>query len=260
MKFDMLVVETHSYCNRKCSHCIRQVDPGNKRFVDGKPIRSLVPTETVDDILRQAKAMGFKGPVSLYYFSEPFLDDRILHFARVSRALGMSPRVATNGDVLKKDDKLARNTNVFSLVQVSLYGARDAQNVRKQQEYWRRRLRCPVIFQVPTAIGDRPHLPAGAFGKRKTYPTAPCLRPLEKLIVQFDGSCPICCYDAGAEIVPVNAFEVGLKSAWNHPSRVAAVERLRHGERRHYPLCLACPMPTSGRPQAGMWTSGKEGT
>jgi hypothetical protein len=243
MRFGMLVLETHSYCNRRCKHCIRQTDPGSKRFVEGAAVRALVPIGTVESMLRQAKQMGFSGPVSLYYFSEPFFDDRIIHFAKLARKFGMRPRVATNGDVLRKDSALAKACSVFSIVQVSLYAANDAAAVARAKAYWRQRLPCPVVFQVPAAIGDRPHLPPGAFGQRRTYPTSVCRRPIEKLIVQYDGSLPICCFDAGAEIVPGNAFEIGLAAAWESTQRMEAIEDLRLGKRQKYPLCEGCPMP-----------------
>src|SRR5215467_15965885 len=105
--FERLLIESQSNCNRSCWFCPRTYDRSGK-YLDpaGTPVINQMSTEKVLDLLEQAQAMGFTGRVAFHHYSEPMLDKRNIFFAKEAAKRGMKPYLHTNGDALKRDDKL----------------------------------------------------------------------------------------------------------------------------------------------------------
>lgn len=243
--FGMLVLELNSHCNRACSWCMRHGDRKGRRFSEfGDQVRATMPTEQCERMLKEAAEAGFRSWVTFYLMSEPYLDERLVPMARLARSLGMKPFVNTNGDVLRKrPDLLDASREVFEFVQVGIYvsGAQAQTDIAR----WKARLGTVAQFKTLDQMGPRPHVARVG----KTFPAAPCARPKEKLIVQYDGSCPLCCYDINTEFGLPNAFDIPLLELWNHPLREAlACDLSKANGRRSYPLCSTCPMPERGFP------------
>lgn len=243
--FGMLVLELTSECNRACSFCMRQGDLRQRRFDDfGNPVRGKMPTEQCNRLLEEASQLGFKGWVTFYLVSEPYLDDRLLPMAAKAKSLGMRPFVNTNGDRLRKSPDLIKDSRqIFEFVQVGIY-LPDKAKAAEDEAWWRSQLGPKAQFKRMKEIGPRPHV----VKQGQTYSSDACFRPSEKMIVQYDGSCPLCCYDINTEFGLPNAFECELDAAWHHPSRILASHHLSQGHRSRYILCASCPMPAQGFP------------
>jgi MoaA/NifB/PqqE/SkfB family radical SAM enzyme len=88
------------------------------------------------------------------------------------------------------------------------------------------------------------------YGRQLTEPlTAMCPVPWREISIQYDGTVPICCDDAGAEYKVGNALEVPIPVLWNGPEFQAARRMLRYGERWFNPCCN-CDGPTPARNRA----------
>src|SRR5215467_3839659 len=75
--FERLLIESQSNCNRSCWFCPRTYDRSGKYLSPtGDAVFNEMPTEKILDLLDQAKAMGFRGRVAVYQYSEPLLDKR----------------------------------------------------------------------------------------------------------------------------------------------------------------------------------------
>ncbi len=84
--FERLQIESQSNSNRSCWFCPRTYDRSGKYLdVAGKPIFNEMPTEKILDLLDQAHAMGFRGRVAFYHYSEPLLDKRNIMLAQEAK-------------------------------------------------------------------------------------------------------------------------------------------------------------------------------
>jgi hypothetical protein len=236
--FGMLVLELQSRCDRNCWFCMRQSSGARLR------VREAMPTAEARRILWEASEMGFRSWVTFYLLSEPFLDNRLIEMARYARKLGMRPFVNTNGDVLRASPALRKlAVSVFEHIEVGLY--RRATEA-KDEQFWRSELGGKAVFKRMSAIGPRPHVPREA----PTFPEAKCLRPLEKLVVQYDGRASLCCYDIDAAFAIPNAFVCSVEQLWHAPARVEAYRALaKPGGRKEFQLCRECVMPEVGMPR-----------
>jgi hypothetical protein len=226
---------------------MRQGDLAGRRFTDdGLAVRGQMPSSECERMLKQAHDMGFRSWVTFYLMSEPFLDDRLIDMAQLAKSLGMRPFVNTNGDALRKrPDLLNASKQVFEFVQVGIYEP-DPKKAQSDLVMWQRLLGPKLQTKRLSEMGPRPHVPRIG----QSFPEATCWRPNEKLIVQYDGSSPLCCYDINAQWNLPNAFEVSLKDLWHNEARGTAAEILsKKGGRSAYDLCATCPMPARGFPK-----------
>jgi radical SAM protein with 4Fe4S-binding SPASM domain len=258
--FERLQIESQSNCNRECWFCPRTYDRSGKYLgPTGKSILNRMPTETILDLLDQAKALGFKGAVGFHHYSEPLLDKRNVMLAREGRARGMRPYLHTNGDLLKHDDQLCREIqDVYELIVVGLYDYETNEELEESKRLWLDRLaganlefspigrsgiRSAHSIGVPRALvptDPRMAVPDLKFGN------APCHRTLIRMIVQHDGEMANCCEDTHGDFRLGNIHESSLEELWFSEHHVRIVEDLITGQRHQYGLCRNCPLPPSG--------------
>jgi len=265
--FNYLNLELQSNCNRSCWFCPRTYDTSGRYLdKDGKPVIKQMPTDKILGILDQAQEMGFRGGVSNHHLSEPLLDKRAIEIAWEIRKRGMFPIMNANGDILKHDEKLCRGVaRVFEHVVIGIYDSTTKEGIEKEQEFWYSRLKgTKVYFSIiaplaPDEIGlDKKD---GAFPRtivpfdsrmiceRRTYPHGTCHRPLERLIIQYDGAVPLCCEDHMTQFDLGNALEVSIKEIWCSKKRLRIVRDLIAGHRSLYSLCSRCTMPPTSAPR-----------
>ena len=243
--FPALCLELQSHCNRECSFCWRTHDrSGLRNEADGTPVRQSMPTHEAERILHESHALGFRGPVYFYLYSEPFLDDRLIEMATLARSCGMSPRTATNGDALRSNQRLLDEAvKSFDSIRIGLYEADTQAKHDAEVASWRRLLGAKADFSSLAGIGPRPgNMLAGDANRTKES----CPRVGIMLIVTYDGRSPICCYDTHSEFDLPNAFNTSVKDLWWHPNRISASATLAvRGGRNAYRPCRSCCMPAS---------------
>ncbi|WP_158241496.1 radical SAM/SPASM domain-containing protein [Novosphingobium sp. TH158] len=251
--FKRLLVELQSNCNRNCFFCNREFDTSGKRYdADRRKVIRRMPTEQAISILNQAQAMGFSGNVAFHHYSEPFLDDRIIDMAHAARERGMVPYEHTNGDVLRQDKALSRAAaEVFDHIVVGLYDYKSEDELREEMAFWEDRLAGTRLrFSLGGDVFPRVMTPHDTrmFREKQTYPGAPCLRPLMRLIVHYDGMVPLCCEDMETRFDLGNAFSTGIADLWFSDRHVEIVKALKKGERHRFALCAQCPIPPVSSP------------
>jgi MoaA/NifB/PqqE/SkfB family radical SAM enzyme len=140
--FNNLMLELQSNCNRDCFFCNRPADDSGKRIkADGKPIIQSMPTEHAIRILDEVSSLGLKGSVVFHHMSETFLEPRIIEMALEAKKRGMRTHAHTNGDVLRRDEKLCKEAvEVFDKIVVGLYDAKSESDVAKEEQFWKQRL------------------------------------------------------------------------------------------------------------------------
>ncbi|MGH2360228.1 MAG: SPASM domain-containing protein, partial [bacterium] len=263
--FERLQIESQSNCNRSCWFCPRMYDRSGKYLDEaGKAVFNRMPTEKILDLLDQAKALGFRGRVGFHHYSEPLLDDRNVMLAQEVKSRGMEPYLHTNGDRLKRDDRLCEEVKkVYALIVVGLYDYGTNEELEEAERYWRARLAGANLAFSP--IGLSGARSARSIGVPKalvpsdarmaipdlTYANAPCHRPLIRMIIQHDGEVCNCCEDTYGAFELGNVYKISLDELWFSERHVQVVGDLIAGRRGEYGLCRQCPQSPTGPAPGG---------
>jgi radical SAM protein with 4Fe4S-binding SPASM domain len=223
-----------------------------------------MPTEKILDLLDQAHALGFRGRVEFFHYSEPLLDRRNVGLAQQARKRGLRPYLHTNGDVLRQDDALCETVKrEYELIVVGLYDYETNQELEAAKRYWRDRLaganlefsaigrfgiRSADSMGIPRALG--PSDPRMAIPDL-TFVNAPCHRPLIRMIIRHDGGVSNCCEDTYGAFSLGNVYEDSLEQLWFSERHIQIVQDLIAGRRQSYELCRNCPLPPTGPAPTG---------
>jgi 2-deoxy-scyllo-inosamine dehydrogenase (SAM-dependent)/8-amino-3,8-dideoxy-alpha-D-manno-octulosonate transaminase len=264
--FERLQIESQSNCNRACWFCPRTYDRTGK-YLDatGKPVLRQMPTEKIIGLLDEARALGFRGRVGFYHYSEPLLDPRNTLLAQEARRRDMIPYLHTNGDVLRRDDALCEIVRrVYAFIVVGLYDYRTDDELEAAKQFWRARLAGANLEFSPIGLSDgrsshsigvaRALVPPD---RRMTLPdltfqNAPCHRPLIRMLVQYDGAVCLCCEDTSGAFDLGNVYDRSLADIWFSDRHTSIIRDLKAGRRDRYDLCRTCPMPPTGPPPPGV--------
>lgn len=266
--FDDVTLELQSLCNRACFFCPRTYDKtGMYVDTDGNEIKRQMPTEKILDILDQLQAMGFAGKVSNHHLSEPLIDKRAIDIAWEVRKRGMLPVMNTNGDVLRKNKALCKQAaEVYRHIVVGIYDLSDKDKIAAEKEYWNKELEGTLVFfsVIPPVDGKKLDFLDDADGanprvnvpddermrRRKELPGAvPCHRPLERILIHYDGRIGLCCEDHYGAFDIGNAFDTPIKDIWYSERRLNIVKNLAEGGRDKYELCRNCPQSATIGPR-----------
>jgi radical SAM protein with 4Fe4S-binding SPASM domain len=263
--FERLQIESHAFCNRDCWFCPRTYDrSGNYIDRNGKKISHQMPTDIILNLLDQAMAMGFQGQVGFHHYSEPLLDPRNITLAREARRRGMKPYLHTNGDVLKKNQRLCEEVaEVYGSIIIGLYDYRTNDELQSAKQYWKTRL--PETNLQFSAIGPEGARRALSMGMPRAlvpsdsrmavpdllYSNGPCHRPLIRMIIRHDGGISNCCEDTFGAFDLGNIHSDSMKDLWFSERHQTIVANLIAGRREMYSLCRNCPLSPTARPASG---------
>ena len=261
--FERLQIESQALCNRDCWFCPRTHDRSGA-YLDGRgqAVSGALSTEKILDLLDQAAALGFRGPVGFYSYSEPLLDKRHLLLARHAAQRGMRPQLHTNGDVLQERPELVEEVrSVYRELTIGLYDYESNEELERTMETWRARF--PGVQLAFSYIGRGAARRARSIGTARAltpsdgryafpdlvYRNAPCHRPGLRMIVRYDGQMCLCCEDLRADFELGNVHDSTLEELWYSDRHVGMIEQLAKGRRDAYALCSVCPMSPTGRPR-----------
>ena len=238
--FEFLVVETHSYCNRRCRTCIRQNDPAKSRFKNGEPIRKFMDSDTVYSILDQAACnIGFRGDVCLWYFNEPLIDHRIPEFAKYAKNMGFKVQVTTNGDYLTRE--LAEKLDgVLDQLFVSVYNRKTLESKRAQYQrlFRKTKVTCAGLHVI---THFSPH--TGLANLIEAHKNRPCPSALRHFIIDYKGEMMMCCEDLSGNFKLGNVHDTPLEELWFGQKHSKIVSDLQKPNGRlAYPYCATCPI------------------
>lgn len=237
-KWPRIMIETSSYCNRKCPTCLRQTYPDRDRIAT-RFVQTLLPLETIYRLLEEMVELGY-SEVSFASFNEPLLDRRLPQIARRAKEMGFI-RVATttNGDYLTKSVAAKLDGNLSDIA-VSLYDGTRTQKrcdeiaswfsetnvVLKSGRHYRSHHSC--LPKMDRTVEAAKMMPCGIVRKR--------------LVINYLGDTSPCCEEIVSEHALGNVNEMALRDIIYSDKRLTLIENLKKpGGRLLYRYCRICP-------------------
>ncbi|MBR5504133.1 MAG: radical SAM/SPASM domain-containing protein [Methanobrevibacter sp.] len=239
--FINIEIEIINRCNGTCSFC-----PVNKN-ADPREL-TYMPDELYEKIINELDYLDYDGSIAFHSNNEPFLDKRLYKFVKYAREKLPNAYLYffTNGTLLTLD-KFKEIIEVLDMLIIDNY------NDKKEL--------IPPIKEVYDYILENPELKekvyidlrlqnqvltsrGGEANNRKDVNLlkSSCLLPYTKIVVQPDGTVPLCCCDPFAKEVMGNANENTLEEIWNNEKFNAIREKLYQKEdsRKSIDLCKQC--------------------
>lgn len=255
--FNQLVIETIGSCNRTCPSCLRQSYPEARSSKSLPLLRTVetgvsqgvkLETEVFESLIDQSAALGFRGLVTLQFFNEPLLDDRLVDLGLYVRAkLPKSKRTfCSNGDLITPE-LAAEIDGVFHQINLSLYMPQAKQEARRE---WLRSLFKKTHLNFRHGIHFMTHFSPGPGLEEAVhaFQGQPCTLFDRWLIVNATGDVSYCCEDVNADFGLGNIKDTPVKEIWFGDRNRHLVRTLRHaGGRKKLPYCASCPRPERGR-------------
>lgn len=263
-RYECLVIETHSYCNRLCRTCMRQSNPNRSRWKGEEKIREFLPIEIIADILEQGKEMMPNGPdwaperynykpgVVLQWYSEPLLDPRLPQIVRMAHDKGFWTSFDTNGDFLTSH--IAEQFDGYlDRIEFSIYGD-DPTVARPENEIdgeWAKQKirRFQSMFKKTDVKWDFGHIVTHySPDERLNEMIAQNVNKICQgcdywCIFDYTGEMALCCEDIDVNFNLGNIRDSSLRDLWYSPKHQKISETLRtEGGRNAFPFCRMCPM------------------
>lgn len=238
--FSVIEIETLNRCNNSCSFC-----PVNKN-ADTREYK-VMDRELFLSILTQLKELNYAHRIHLYSNNEPFLDERIVDFARLARETLPQVRLViyTNGtlltlekfkDIMQYLDRMVID-NYNDKLQLSAPVKKIHDFAKHNPNYNDRvRIRLRKLHDVLTTRGGQ--APNRADDQIDSLPFG-CLLPFRQMIVRPDGKISLCCNDALGKFTMGDLSRENIADVWNNAAYLELREKIAHG-RAGLPMCSGC--------------------
>lgn len=212
--FTYIEIETLNRCNGKCSFCPVNVNAPQRSYAKMKE-------HIFHKIIDELSEMKFDKKVALYSNNEPFLDDRIIDFAKYARKKLPKAHLFlySNGTVLTIE-KFKEVLPYIDEIVIDNYNDKLEwiPNVQKIWDYCQEHLelRGKVVFykrlqnQVLLSRGGQaPN--RSAFSHNRFWK---CSRPFNQVIIRPDGKLSLCCSDAMGVYTMGDVNKNTIKEIW----------------------------------------------
>ena len=233
-------IETISSCNRVCPTCLRNSHPNKKEIASWfKTIH--LGIDVIEEVLRQAKEIGFDGDIRLSHFNEPTMDERLPDIAQLVKDYGYKAYINTNGDRITQE--LAKRLDeVFEEIIITLYMA---EPVKSKRAEWLSTLFTKAKIVIITQSDHIPSHYSPAFdvkGLADQYRENPCHEPEMRIIINHRRQYLLCCEDVvgnyGFPLFP----DVGIADFWYGEQHQEIMRKLQKSGGRHWhSYCESCP-------------------
>ncbi len=236
--FTSVEIEVINRCNGECSFC-----PVNK-YDDIRRLKKM-DEKMFKNIINQLGRLKYSGRLALHSNNEPFLDSRIIEFARYARENVPKAHIYmfTNGTLLTMDkfkaiipyldkmiidnydDKLQLHSNIKDIY---LFCKNNRKLDKKVEIHLRR-----AHEVLKTRGGQSPNNQ-----KKKVYHMS-CVLPYKQLVIRPDGKVSLCCNDSYGRYTLADLSKVTLQEAWYSEKYIKLRKAIRKG-RKNIALCRYC--------------------
>ena len=202
--FNVILIETHNCCNRRCWFCKFGQSPGGKRV--------FLHLDLIVKIAKELKAISYAGRISLFGIDEPLLDERLVDIVAIFRQACPDAfiQITTNGDLL---DSCLYNELKFvglSSLSISLYDADSEDKIRARLGDRLSEIKL-IEMRDPLYLENR----AGSIPISAPIPDCGCGRPSNMLIVKATGKIVLCCADMYGAVEMGDIKKQKLQEVWH---------------------------------------------
>lgn len=236
--FSSIELEVINRCNGECPFCPvnRHDDPRKLKKMD---------EELFKKIMDELSELNYSGRLALHSNNEPFLDLRIIEFAKYARE--KLPKafiyLYTNGTLLtlekfieiipylnrividNYDDELKLHKNAQAIHRY----CREHKELDKKVEIHVRK----IHEVLKTRGGQSPN------NAKKATLDMSCILPFKQMIIRPDGKTSLCCNDALGKYTMADLNKMTIKEAWYSERYQKLRKELRNG-RKGIKLCRFC--------------------
>lgn len=236
--FSSVEIEIINKCNGECPFC-----PVN-RHTDPRPLKKM-DQRLFKKIIDELGEMHYTGRLALHSNNEPFLDSRIIEFAKYAREHVENAFVYlyTNGTLVTLDkfqeiipyldkmiidnynDELKLHENAQA---IHAFCRKDRMLNEKVEIHVRK-----VNEVLYTRGGLSPNNK-----KKKTLPMS-CILPYKQMVIRPDGKISLCCSDPYGTNTMADVNKMSLKEAWYSERYKSVRKSLRKG-RKYINRCRYC--------------------
>lgn len=231
-------IETFNVCNGKCSFCPANIYTDKRSHIK-------MSEEIFKKIILDLKGLGYSGRLSLHSNNEPFLDDRIIEFAKFARENLPNTIIdmCTNGTVMGIDkftaiieyldemiidnynDSLEINPEVREIEKCisedEILNKKVTISLRKQNEVLRSR------------GGQAPNR-----NDKKTWDCS-CILPFIQMVIRSSGKVSLCCNDVYGTVTLGDMNTQSVWEVWTSNEANHYRQLIKKG-RSNYSLCEYC--------------------
>lgn len=235
--FNAIEIETVNRCNGVCPFC-----PVNKNS-DSRTYHKM-EKELFIKIISELKQLNYTGNVALYSNNEPFLDERIVEFAKYARETLPLANIYlfTNGTLLTLEkyqaimpyldymhiDNYSDTFTLIKPVREIFEQSKNNTELEKAVIYLRKQ------NEVLTSRGGQ-----APNKKMNRGLNIPCLLPYQQFIIRPDGKVSLCCNDALGKYTMGDISTQSIKEVWEGEKFQEIRKKIYKG-RKGIELCRGC--------------------
>lgn len=245
--FQNVLIETINRCNGDCEFC-----PANKN-AEIRPFKKM-SDKMYSDIIRQLNEMNWHGNIFLCVNNEPFIDNRIISFARYAKDQidGAKIMLISNGTLLNPS-MLEELVGIVDNLVINDYSATYRLSERHRNLYQYVKKNRDKFSSISIIINRRynKEILATRGGsapnkqEKNNYINEPCIYPFLDMVIFPDGKVGLCCNDCyeNTDFGDINANS--LDEIWRNKKFTKIRESMQSGRKGHA-LCTKCDVVDAG--------------
>lgn len=233
-------IETVNRCNGSCPFCPVNVDEPQRPYAK---MEEFLFYKIVDEL----REMNYSGNFALFSNNEPFLDERLVEFARYAREKLPNAfcHLYTNGSLLTVEKLLAIEPYLNRMI-IDNYN--DKQRLNKNviliNEILESRpeLKKKIIISMRMQneiLNSRGGMAPNKKNKAKRS-RAKCVLPFQQLIIRPDGKVSLCCADALGKYTMGDLSKSTIKEIWFSHEYMVVRKKMKKTGRKALYLCNKC--------------------
>lgn len=239
--FNNIEIEIINRCNGTCSFC-----PVNKN-VDTRELKYM-DEDLLKKIIDELSELNYEGTIAFHSNNEPLLDKRLVSFLEYAKEKLPNNLIYlfTNGTLLNLD-KFKELVNSLDLIIIDNYNDKK-EMIPPIKEVFKYCLENPELKEkvyIDMRLENQILTSRGGEANNRNEVNllkSSCYLPYTKIVVQPDGTVPLCCCDPFAKVILGNVTDEKISDIWYGEKYTELREKLHEKEysRKNLELCNEC--------------------
>lgn len=238
--FQYIEIETINRCNGKCSFCPVNI------YNEVRPYAKMDDT-LFKKIIDELSELNYQGSIALFSNNEPFIDARIIEFAKYARNNLKQAYIYlyTNGSLLSAE-KLQEILPYINYIHIDNYNDSGEVNTNIAQildEFEQKNGSNEKIELVKRKETEVLSSRGGVAPNKRNAKSidCKCILPFCQMVIRSDGKVSLCCNDAYGKWTMGDVAKESLKDIWYGDKYYFVRKRMRvDGRKGITPCCDSC--------------------